>query len=382
MDFSYSDEQKILRESITRFAQRELNDGVIERDRDQVFSRELWRKCAAIGLMGLPVPEAFGGSEFDALTCAIALEALGYGCRDGGLVFSLSAHLLACVLPIMTHGDDAQKRRYLPGLVDGTLVGMHAITEPGSGSDSFAMRATARLDGDEWELNGTKTFISNGPVGDVCILFAVTDKAKGYHGGVTAFIVDRGTNGFAASQKFEKMGLRTSAVGELVLEQVRVPASAVLGSVGGAAAIFATAMDWERILLVAGHVGTMERLLETSVKYARTRTQFGQAIGKFQAVAHKLADMKVNLEAARVLLYQSAWRLTHQRNASLDASIVKLFVSESLVKAALDAVQVHGGYGYMAEFEVERALRDAIGSTLYSGTSEMQRNIIARWLGL
>lgn len=382
MDFSYSDEQKILRESITRFAQRELNDGVIERDRDQVFSRELWRKCAAIGLMGLPVPEAFGGSEFDALTCAIALEALGYGCRDGGLVFSLSAHLLACVLPIMTHGDDAQKRRYLPGLVDGTLVGMHAITEPGSGSDSFAMRATARLDGDEWELNGTKTFISNGPVGDVCILFAVTDKAKGYHGGVTAFIVDRGTNGFAASQKFEKMGLRTSAVGELVLEQVRVPASAVLGSVGGAAAIFATAMDWERILLVAGHVGTMERLLETSVKYARTRTQFGQAIGKFQAVAHKLADMKVNLEAARVLLYQSAWRLTHQRNASLDASIVKLFVSESLVKAALDAVQVHGGYGYMVEFEVERALRDAIGSTLYSGTSEMQRNIIARWLGL
>ncbi len=347
MDFAYSDEQKLLRDNIANFAKRELNDDVIERDRAQVFSRDLWRKCASLGLMGLPVPEAYGGSESDALTCAIALEALGYGCRDGGLVFSLSAHLLACVLPIMTHGDDEQKQRYLPGLVDGSLVGMHAITEPGSGSDSFAMKTTARRDGDDWVLNGTKTFISNGPVGDVCVVFAVTDPAKGYHGGVTGFIIDRDTAGFASGQKYEKMGLRTSAVSELVLDDVRVPPSAVLGGVGAGAGVFATAMDWERILLVAGHVGTMERLLETSVKYARTRTQFGQAIGKFQAVAHKLADMKVQLEASRVLLYRSAWRLTHQRNASLDASIVKLFISESLVKAALDAVQVHGGNGYM-----------------------------------
>ena len=382
MDFAYSDEQKLLRDNIIKFAQRELNDDIIERDRDQVFSRDIWRKCAALGLMGLPVPEAYGGNESDALTCAIALEALGYGCRDGGLVFSLSAHLLACVLPVMTHGTEEQKQRYLPGLVDGTLIGMHAITEAGSGSDSFAMRTTAIRDGEDWVLNGAKTFISNAPGGDVCVVFAVTDQSKGYHGGVTAFVVDRETPGFSAGQKFEKMGLRTSPVGELVFEDARVPSSAVLGSVGGGAAVFATAMDWERILLVAGHVGAMERLLETSVKYARTRTQFGQAIGKFQAVAHKLADMKVALEASRVLLYRSAWRLTHQRNASLDASIVKLFVSESLVKTALDAVQVHGGYGFMVDYEVERALRDAVGSTLYSGTSEMQRNLIARWLGL
>jgi L-prolyl-PCP dehydrogenase len=381
VDFAYSDEQKLLRDSITKFAQRELNDGLLERDRDQVFSREIWQKCAGLGLMGLPVPEAYGGSDFDALTCAIALEALGYGCRDGGLVFSLSAHLLACVVPIMTHGDEAQKRRYLPGLVDGSLVGMHAITEPGSGSDSFAMRTTARPDGDDWILNGTKTFISNAPVGDVCVLFAVTDASKGY-GGLTGFILERDMPGFSFGQKFEKMGLRTSAVGELVLEDVRVPSTAVLGTVGGGAGVFATAMEWERVLLVAGHVGTIARLLDTSVKYARTRKQFGQPIGKFQAVAHKLADMKVHLEAARALLYQSAWRLSHERSAALDASIVKLFVSESLVKAALDSVQVHGGNGYMVEFEVERALRDAIAGTLYSGTSEMQRNIIARWLGL
>jgi hypothetical protein len=382
MDFAYTDEQKMLRESIVKFAQRELNEGVDKRDRDQVFSRELWRKCAAIGIQGLPVPEAYGGSGVDPLSCAIALEALGYGCRDGGLVFSLSAHLLACVVPVWLHANDAQKQRYLPGLVDGSLVGMHAITEPGSGSDSFSLRTRAERDGDGWCLNGTKTFISNGPVGDVAIVFALTDAKKGFHGGVTAFLVDKATPGFSAGRKFEKMGLRTSPVGELVFDNMRVPDDAVLGSVGGGSAVFATAMDWERILLVAGHVGAIERLLETSITYARTRSQFGQLIGKFQAVAHKIADMKVQLEAARLLTYRSAWRLGNLRNASLDASITKLFVSESLVKVALDTVQIHGGYGYMVEYEVERALRDAVGSTIYSGTSEMQRGIIARWLGL
>jgi alkylation response protein AidB-like acyl-CoA dehydrogenase len=178
------------------------------------------------------------------------------------------------------------------------------------------------------------------------------------------------------------MGLRSSPIGELVFDDVCVPHEAVLGGVGGGSAIFTSSMDWERICLFASHVGAMERLLEASVAYARTRNQFGQAIGKFQAVSHRLADMKVQLEAARLLVYRAAWRLEHARNASLDASIAKLFVSESLVQSALAAVQVHGGYGFMTEYEVERALRDAIGSTLYSGTSEMQRNIIARWLGL
>jgi alkylation response protein AidB-like acyl-CoA dehydrogenase len=382
VDFAYSDEQKLLRDNIVGFARRELNQDVVARDRDEAFRRDLWQKCAALGVMGLPVPESYGGSGLDALTCAIALEALGYGTRDSGLVFSISAHLLACVVPIMVHGDDLLKQKYLPGLVDGSLIGMHAITEPGSGSDSFAMRSTARRDGADWILNGTKTFVSNGPVGDVCVTFALADSAKGYHGGVTAFVIDRGTTGFSSGQKFEKMGLRTSAVSELVLDDVRVSSEAVLGEVGGGAAVFATAMEWERVLLVAGHVGTMERLLDTCVAYARTRSQFGQPIGKFQAVAHKIADMKVRLEASRSLLYRTAWRLGRHRAISLDASIVKLFVSESLVQVALDAVQVHGGNGYMTEFEVERALRDAVGGTIYSGTSEMQRNLIARWLGL
>src|SRR5439155_25393562 len=198
-----------------------------------------------------------------------------------------------------------------------------------------------------------KTFISNGPVSDVAIVFAVTDAKKGFQGGITAFLVDREVPGFARGQKFEKMGLRTSPVGELVLQDVFVADDAVLGHVGGGSAVFTTAMDWERALLVSSHVGVIERLLETSIEYARTRSQFGQKIAKFQAVAHKIADMKVQLEAARLLTYRAAWRLGQSRNASLDASITKLFVSETLLRTALETVQLHGGYGFMVEYEVE-----------------------------
>ena len=382
MEFSFTEEQKLLRDNIVRFAREVLNPGAAERDRDQTFSRELWRRCGEIGIQGLPVPEEYGGSGVDPLTCAIALEALGYGCRDGGLVFSLCAHLLSCVVPLWQHGNEAQKRRYLPGLCNGTLIGVHAMTEPGSGSDAFALRTKAERDGAGFRINGTKIFISNGPVADLVIVFAMTDAAKGYHGGVTAFLVESGTPGFSAGPKFEKMGLRTSPIGELVFTDLYVPEEAILAGVGAGSALFTASMDWERICLFASHVGAIERLLETAISYARTRTQFGQAIGKFQAVSHRIVDMKVQLEAARLLAYRAAWRLGHARNASLDASMTKLFVSESLVQAALATVQVHGGYGFMAEYEVERALRDAVGSTLYSGTSEMQRNIIARWLGL
>jgi alkylation response protein AidB-like acyl-CoA dehydrogenase len=382
MDFALSEEQKILRDNIVRFAREVLNAGVAERDREQTFSRELWRKCGELGIQGLPVPEQYGGSGCDPLTCAIGLEALGYGCKDGGLVFSLCAHLLSCVVPLWLHGNEDQKRRYLPGLCNGTLVGVHAMTEPGSGSDAFALRTRAEPDGSGFRINGTKTFISNGPIADVVIVFAMTDPGKGYHGGVTAFIVERSAQGFAAGPKFEKMGLRTSPIGELVFTDLYVPAEAVVSGVGAGSSVFTSAMDWERICLFASHVGAMERLLETSIAYARTRSQFGQLIGKFQAISHRIADMKVHLEAARLLTYRAAWRLEHARNASLDAAMAKLFVSESLLQAALGTVQIHGGYGFMVEYEVERALRDAVGSTLYSGTSEMQRNIIARWLGL
>lgn len=382
MDFSFTEEQQILRDTIVRFSREVLSKGVIERDREQTFSRELWRECAGVGIQGLPVPEQYGGSGCDALSTAIGLEALGYGCQDGGLVFSLCAHMLSCVVPLWQHGNDEQRQRYLPGLCDGSLIGVHAMTEPGSGSDAFALRTKAEPDGAGFRINGTKTFISNGPEADLVIVFAMTDPRKGYHGGVTAFLVESTAAGFRASRRFDKMGLRTAPLGELVFEDMYVPADAILGGIGAGSALFGSAMDWERICLFASHVGTMERLLEQSISHARTRSQFGQSISKFQAVAHRIVDMKVQLEAARLLTYRSAWRLGRVKSVSMDASMTKLFVSESLVDAGLAAVQIHGGYGYMTETEVERALRDAVGSTIYSGTSEMQRNIISRWLGL
>jgi alkylation response protein AidB-like acyl-CoA dehydrogenase len=382
MNFSLTEEQKTLRESIVRFARNELNEDVVERDKTETFRRDLWLKCGEMGIQGLPVPEEYGGSGLDAISTAIALEALGYGCTDSGLIFSMCAHLLPCVVPIWTFGTEEQKKRYLPDLCSGRKIAVNAMTEPGTGSDAFGMRTRAVAEGGGYRITGTKTFSSNGPVADVAVVFALTDPEKGYHGGVTTFLVEKGTEGFECSQRFEKMGLRTSPIGELVFDGALVPAENVLGGVGGGASIFAHSMDWERIFLFATHVGAMERLLEKSIEYARTRTQFGQPIGKFQAVSHKIADMKVRLEAARLLLYRAAWKLGERKSVSMDASITKLFVSESLLKTALDTVQVLGGYGFMTEYEVERALRDATGSTIYSGTNEMQRNIIARWLGL
>ncbi len=382
MDFSITEEQRSLREKIIRFAQETLNEKVDERDREQHFSRELWRRCGELGLQGLPVPAQYGGGGLDALSSALALEAVGYGCHDGGLVFSLCAHVLSCVVPLWEYGNEEQKQRYLPRLCNGTLVGVHAMTEPGSGSDAFALCTKAEPHGSGFRINGTKTLISNGPIADLVIVFAVTDPNKGYYGGVTAFLVESGTPGFRVSQKFETMGLRTAPLGELVFEDVYVPMEAVLSGVGAGSTIFTHVMDWERICLFAAHIGTMERLLEQSITHARTRMQFGQPIGKFQAIAHRIVDMKVQLEAARLLTYRAAWRLGRVKQVSMDASMAKLFVSESLVKAALDTVQIQGGRGYLTEHEVERALRDAVGSTIYSGTSEMQRNIIARWLGL
>jgi alkylation response protein AidB-like acyl-CoA dehydrogenase len=382
MDFSLTEEQSALRAEIVRFAQRELNRGVQERDRESTFPHDLWLKCGAMGLPGLPVPEDLGGLGQDPLSTAVALEALGYGCEDGGLVFSLCAHLLACVVPIWRHGSEEMKRRLLPGLCDGSLIAVNGMTEPGSGSDAFAMTTRAERDGAGFRINGTKTFTSNGPVADVAVVYAMTDRAAGFHGGVTAFVVEKGTPGFRAGQTFEKMGLRTSSISELVLEDVYVPEAAVIGQVGAGSTLFSQSMEWERVCIAASHLGTMQRLLERSIRQARTRTAFSQPIGKFQAVSHKIVDMKVRLEASRLLTYRAATRLDRARDVAMDASMTKLFVSEALVQTALDTVQIFGGYGFMTEYDVERVLRDSVGGTLYSGTSEIQRNIIAGWLGL
>jgi hypothetical protein len=382
VDFAISDEQKALRETIVRFARKELNRDVGERDRDQTFDREGWRKCGEMRLQGLCIPEEHGGLGLDPLSTAMALQALGYACEDSGLVFALCAHLLPCAVPIWKHGSDEQREKYLPGMCEGKIIAANSMSEPNSGSDAFAMQTRAIPDGDGFRLNGTKMFTSNAPVADLLVLFAMTDPEKGYQGGCTTFLVETETPGVKVSRKIEKLGLRTSPLGEVVLEDAWVPASAVLGGVGGGFTLFTHSMNWERTCLFAFNVGVMERLLEGSIEYARTRQQFGKPIAKFPAISNRIADMKVRLEAARLLVYHAAWRLERSRTVGLDAAIAKLFVSESLVEAALGAVQVRGGYGFMTEYQVERALRDAVGSTIYSGTSEMQRTIIASWLGL
>lgn len=383
MDFEISEDQRILYDSIVRFAQQELNSDIAERDRDQEFDRDLWRQCGELNIQGLPVPEEYGGAGMDALSTAIALEAFGYGCRDAGLAFSICAHMLACVVPIWKYGSEDQKRRFLPGLCDGTLIAVNGMTEPETGSDAFAMSTRAVAEGDEFRLTGSKIFGSNGPIADMALVYALTDAEKGYHGGISAFLIEKGTPGFSVGQTFNKMGLRTAPIGELVFEDCQVAADSVVGGIGGGSALFTHSMDWERACLGACHIGTMQRLLEQAAEHARTRKQFGQPIAKFQAISHKIADIKIRLEASRLLTYRAAWGLDHaRRDAGLRAAISKVFTSEALVQSSLDTVQIFGGYGFMVDSEVERVLRDSVGSTLYSGTSEIQRNIIARWLGL
>jgi alkylation response protein AidB-like acyl-CoA dehydrogenase len=382
MDFDLSPEQQKLYVDTVRFAKDELKGDVVARDREHVFPRELWNQCGARRLQGLPVPEALGGGGRDPLTSTVALEALGYGCSDAGLGFSIGAQLATASIPLWKFGTPLQQQRYLRGFCDGSIVGVGALTEPGAGSDAAAISTGARPDGTDYVLNGIKRYISDAAIADVIVLYAMTDREKGFHGGMTAFLVDTKLPGFLVTRTFAMMGLRTAPIGEIVFNDVRVSADAVLGGLGGGGSVFQTAMDWERVVLMAGQIGTMQRLLDRSVQHARTRKQFGQAIGKFQAVSHRLVDLKIKLEAARLLVYRAATRLERSKTVSLDAAMAKVFASETSVEAAMDAIRTFGASGYVADNELERALRDAVGSTIYSGTSDIQRSIIARWLGL
>jgi alkylation response protein AidB-like acyl-CoA dehydrogenase len=313
------------------------------------------------------------------------MEALGYGCHDNGLIFSLNAQMWSLELPLVKFGTPQQQQAYLPGLMSGDLIGVHAMTEPDSGSDAFAMRTSVRRRDDHYVLNGTKLYITNAPVADVVLVFAVHPQARQGQSAmarISAFLVEKGTPGFSVTRSLEKMGLRTSPMGEVVLADCVVPAANRLGPEGAGMAIFNSSMAWERSCILASALGAMQRQLESCVGYARMRKQFGQPIGKFQSVSSKLADMYLRLEAARLLVYQAAWLGQQGRPALAQAAAAKLFTSEAFVQSSLDAIQVHGAYGYMKESGIERDLRDAVGSTIYSGTSEIQRVILARMLGL
>ncbi len=381
MEFSWTAEQLQLRESVISFARKDLAGDLIADDHAGTFPRERWKKCAEFGILGLPVPEAYGGSGLDILTTLLALEALGYACKDNGLIFGLNAQMWAVQTPIQRFGSEEQKQRYLARLVRGEIIGAHGMTEAESGSDPFALATTAERKGDRYVLNGTKMFISNAPVSDVFLIFATRNKKHGFMG-ISAFLIDKGTPGLSVGRPIEKMGLRTSPMGEVVLENCEVPVEQRLGAEGNGGTIFRHSMGWERCCILASCVGSMERLVEACTQHARTREQFGKPISAFQAVSHRIVDMKVRLESARLLLYRAGWLRAQGEEASLEVAAAKLAVAEAYVRTSLDAIQLHGGYGYTTEFEFERELRDAIGGRIYSGTSEIQKGIIASAMGL
>jgi len=380
VDFQLNDEQRAMQRATESFAAT-LNEGLDARDSAHEFSADAWRQCAQFGIQGLVVPEKYGGQGADPLTAAIALEALGYGCRDNGLIFSLNAQMWSATAPILRFGTDEQKERYLPGMCSGEIIGVQGMTEPGTGSDSFAMTTRATACDSGWVLTGSKTFITNAPVADIFVVFATEDPAKGW-AGLSAFLVPRDTPGLTIGSPFHKLGLHTSPMSELAFTDCQLPASALLGASGLGMTIFNHSMDWERSFILASAVGTMRRQLETTIRYAKVREQFGQPIGKFQAVSHRIVDMKVRHHTAQLLLYHMAWRKARGERTPLETALVKLYISESWVANSMDQVQIHGGYGYLTEGGLERDLRDAIGSRIYSGTSEIQRNLVARTLGL
>ena len=381
MEFSLSAEQRELKEAAVAFARAKLNQDLADHEASGEFPLEAWQACARFGIQGLPVPVELGGGGSDILTTVLVMEALGYGCQDNGLIFSLNAQMWSIELPLVKFGTPAQQQAYLPGLVSGDLIGVHAMTEPDSGSDAFSMRTRADRAGDDYLLNGTKLYITNAPVADVVLVFA-SHPGRPTQAGISAFLVDKGTPGFTVSRSLEKMGLRTSPMGEVVLADCLVPAGKRVGPEGAGMAIFNSSMGWERSCILASALGAMQRQLETCVGYARARKQFGQAIGKFQSVAGKMADMYLRLEAARLLVYQDAWLAQQGKRAVAEAAAAKLFTSEAWVQSSLDAIQIHGAYGYMKEAGIERDLRDAVAGTIYSGTSEIQRVILSRMLGL
>jgi alkylation response protein AidB-like acyl-CoA dehydrogenase len=375
------EDQLSLRRSVAEFASRELGQDLEQRDQEASFSREEWLKCAGLDLLGLPVPQEYGGLGASAVTIAAALEGLGYGCSDNGLIFSLGAQMWACEMPLMHFGTEEQKRRYLPALCDGSLIAAHGMTEPESGSDAFSMRTTVSSRDGSWILNGSKAFVTNAPESDLFVVFATTDRNLGF-GGLSAFLVPRDAPGLTVGPAYSKMGLRTSHLSELFFSDCQIPAEARLGGEGAGMAIFVTSMRWERSLILAPAVGTMRRQLERCVRYARERSQFGQPIGSFQSVSNRIVEMKLRLETSHLMLYRIASLLDDGSATDLDASLTKLHLSESFVQSSLDAQQIYGGYGYLTEMGVERDLRDALGGRLYSGTSDMQRNVVARHLGL
>ncbi len=380
MEFNLSKEDLEFKENVYKFGLRELAplSQKLEYDDREEFIVENWKKMGEFGLLGLPYPEQYGGAGASVLTSTLTGEALGYAGVDAGLLLSWGAHMILCGVPIWQLGTEQQKKKYLPKLASGEWIGGLGLTEPNAGSDAGGIQTVAVKKGDRYILNGSKMFITNGPVGNVFIVAAVTDKFKKTFG-ISAFIVEKGMKGFSVGKKLSKLGVRTSPTSELIFEDCEVPEENMLGEPDlGFVNVIKLTLEWERSCLVAPSIGGLELGLKKAVEYARERKQFGKPIIKFQAIRHKIADLKMNLEAVRQIVYKVAWMKDKDIPAMMDASMAKLFVSEIMERTASEILQIFGGYGFIKEYLVERAYRDSRLASIGGGTSEIQRGIIAR----
>lgn len=375
MDFELTDAQRILVETVRDFCAKEVIPVAGEYDRKEEFPWPIVRRLGELGLLGILVPPEYGGAGLDYMSYALVLEELGRA--DGSLTLTVESHNSLAANHILLFGTEAQKKKYLPRLARGEALGAWALTEPGSGSDAAAMRATAVRKGDSYVLNGTKNFITQGGVAGIYVVMAKTDAAKGHHG-MSAFILEKGMGGLTSGKKERKLGLRASDTAQVILENVKVPAENLLGREGKAFRDVLAVLDGGRIGLAAMAVGLGRGALDESVAYAKQRVQFGKPIAEHQAIQFKLADMATEIDAARLLTWQAAAAMDRGERVTKLASMAKLFAAEVGMRAATAAVQIHGGYGYLADYPVERYFRDVKLCEIGEGTSEIQRLIIAR----
>ena len=377
MDFSLSEEQQLLKKTVRDFAETELAPHSREWDEKQEFPREVFTKLGELGLMGAVWPAEYGGAGLSTLDYAIAMEELSR--VDAGVALSIAAHNSLCSGHIFLAGSEEQKKKYLVPLAKGEKIGCWGLTENSAGSDAGGTKTTGVKDGDSWVLNGSKTFITNGRIADTAVVMAVTDRTKGKKG-ISAFIVERGTKGFRPGKKEDKLGVRSSDTSELVLEDCRVPTANLLGKEGNGFVDTLRILDRGRIGIAAWSVGIAQGSLEAAMKYAMGRRQFGHAIAEFQGIQFKIADMATQVDAARLLTWRAAVLRDSGQEHTVPSSMAKLFATEMAVQVALEAVQIHGGYGFIKEYPVERFLRDSKLGTIGEGTSEVQRLVIAREL--
>jgi alkylation response protein AidB-like acyl-CoA dehydrogenase len=376
----WNEDQIALREGLAAWHEA-LSADHVENDEEGTFSWEKWKLIKESGILSLPFDERWGGLEQDLLTTMYVLEGLGEGCRDGGLCFSVTTSICSLGIPLERFGSATLKDKYLPLITSGDAIGAHAISEASGGSAALQMRTRADRDGDEFVLHGSKTFVSNGPIADLFMVYARTHPDGGPLG-VTAFLVERDTPGFEIGNPIKKMGLRTSPLSELFFDECRIKATQVVGRVGGGFLVLDHVMKREILFSFIVNVGEMQHRLDRCVDYATKRTQFGKPIGTYQSIANKIVDMKIRLETSRKWLYDTAERLLRGENVTADMAIAKLLTSEANLASSLSAVQIFGGNGYMAEYGLEKDVRNAVAGTIYSGTNEIQYNRIASMLGL